>query len=233
MMPAATTVQASPLQHLASKQTIQKILLACGILSSLLYVAANIIVPLQYPGYSSFSQAVSELSAIGAPTRSLWITFIAPYGLLLFAFGCGVWLSSANSRALKIVAVSLIVQSIVGAFWPPMHMRGAPYSLTDSLHIAFTAVWLVFTILAIVSAATALGKLFRLYSILTLVTLLFFGALTGIQAPALAANQPTPWMGVWERINIGVFMLWIIVLATALLSSSTRPKPKQCSLSCC
>ena len=27
----------------------------------------------------------------------------------------------------------------------------------------------------------------------------------------------TPWIGVWERINIGVFLLWIVVLATALL----------------
>jgi flavodoxin len=28
---------------------------------------------------------------------------------------------------------------------------------------------------------------------------------------------PTPWIGVWERINVGVFLLWVIVLASALL----------------
>jgi hypothetical protein len=28
---------------------------------------------------------------------------------------------------------------------------------------------------------------------------------------------PTPWMGVWERINIYAYMLWVVVLATALL----------------
>ena len=48
------------------------ILLVCGILSSLLYIAMNVFVPMQWDGYSSASQTVSELSAIGAPTRSLW-----------------------------------------------------------------------------------------------------------------------------------------------------------------
>jgi hypothetical protein len=33
----------------------------------------------------------------------------------------------------------------------------------------------------------------------------------------MEANLPTPWMGVWERIGIGVFMVWVVVLATALL----------------
>jgi hypothetical protein len=30
-------------------------------------------------------------------------------------------------------------------------------------------------------------------------------------------NLPTTWIGLWERINIGVFMVWVIVLAMALL----------------
>ena len=50
----------------------REILLVCGIVSSLLYVAMNVFVPMQWEGYSSASQTISELSAIGAPTRSLW-----------------------------------------------------------------------------------------------------------------------------------------------------------------
>jgi hypothetical protein len=44
-----------------------------------------------------------------------------------------------------------------------------------------------------------------------------FGALTGMEAPGLEANLPTPLIGVWERIGIGVFMLWIAMLAIVLL----------------
>ena len=47
--------------------------------------------------------------------------------------------------------------------------------------------------------------------------LVVFGALSGFEALRIAANLPTPWVGVWERINIGVFLLWVMTLAIALL----------------
>ena len=49
----------------------RKSLLACGLAASLLYVAMNVFVPMQWDAYSSFSQTISELSAIDAPTRSV------------------------------------------------------------------------------------------------------------------------------------------------------------------
>ena len=68
---------------------VRKILLVCGILSSLLYVAMNVLGAIQYEGYSSASQTVSELSAIGAPTRLLWALLGPAYSLLVIAFGWG------------------------------------------------------------------------------------------------------------------------------------------------
>jgi len=72
-------------------------------------------------------------------------------------------------------------------------------------------------VLTIGFGTAAFGKRFRLYSIVTLVILFAFGALTFRDGPRIAANLPTPWVGVWERINIGAFLLWVVVLATALL----------------
>ena len=65
-------------------------LLACGLLSSPLYVAADLYAAWQWEAYSYTGQTVSELSAIGAPTRPLWIAFCVLYGPLLIAFACGV-----------------------------------------------------------------------------------------------------------------------------------------------
>ena len=76
----------------------RKILLICGIVSSLLYVAMNVFVPMQWEGYSSASQTVSELSAIGAPTRPLWVPLGVAYTLLVAAFGWGVWASARQNR---------------------------------------------------------------------------------------------------------------------------------------
>ena len=51
---------------------LRKILLVCGILSSLLYVAIDALAALRYEDYHSYaSQAISELGAIGAPTKPL------------------------------------------------------------------------------------------------------------------------------------------------------------------
>jgi hypothetical protein len=62
-----------------------------------------------------------------------------------------------------------------------------------------------------------MGRPFRLYSIATLATFVVFGTLTFMEGPRLAANLPTPWIGLWERVNIGVWLLWVVVLAVVLL----------------
>jgi uncharacterized membrane protein len=82
-------------------------------------------------------------------------------------------------------------------------------------------------LLAIGFGAAAFGKRFRLYSIATILMLVVGGVLTGLDQPRMEANLPTPWMGVWERINIGVFLLWVVVLAIALLRAQVeRPRAK-------
>ena len=61
-------------------------------------------------------------------------------------------------------------------------------------------------------------KRFRLYSMVTVVVLLVFGMLTFFEAPRLQADLPTPWIGLWERINLSAFLLWVVVLAFVLWS---------------
>jgi len=200
---------------------LRNALLLCGIFSSFLYVLANVITAILYEGYSSVSQTVSELSAIGAPTRALWVSLMIPYTLLVIAFGIGLVQSSAGNIALRIVGIVFIVDAVIGSFWPPMHQRevlaAGGGTLTDTLHIAFTMVHVPLVMVAIGFGAAALGKKFRFYSILTLIILIVSGVFTGIDSPKLQANLPTPWIGVWERIIIGVYMLWMIVLALVLL----------------
>jgi len=202
---------------------VRKLFLICGILSSLLYVAMNVFVPMRWEGYSSASRVVSELSAVGAPTRSVWVPLGIAWAVLMTAFGWDVWASAGGNHPLRVVGALLIAY---GAFniipWPPMHQRevlaAGGGTLSDTLHIVWSFVTGFFMMAAIGFGAAAYGRRFRLYSISTIVLLLVFaGALTGMNAPRMQANLPTPSIGVWERIGIAAFLLWVVVLAVALL----------------
>jgi hypothetical protein len=202
---------------------LRKTLLLCGIFSSMLYVAMTVVTAMQWEGYSSTSQTISELSAVGAPTRPLWVWLGAVYTVLVTAFGWGVWRSAGPNRTLRIVGSLILTYGLLAVLWPfaPMHLRevlaAGGGTWTDTLHLVLASVTVLVMLLAIGCAAATFGKPFRWYSILTVAILVAFGALTFVDAPGLAADLPTPWIGVWERINVGAFLLWVVVLAVALL----------------
>jgi hypothetical protein len=97
-------------------------------------------------------------------------------------------------------------------------------SFTDTWHIVMTFITLVMMLLIIGFAAASMNRSFRIYSFLTVVVFMVFGILTWLASPGISTNVPTPMIGVWERINIGAYMLWMIVLAVLLLqrAKSTR-----------
>src|SRR4029453_10785803 len=151
----------------------RKALLVCGILSSLLYVTMNVFIPIHWEGYSSASQTVSELSAIGAPTRPLWVPLGTVYTLLVAALRVG---PSRRNRALRLAGGLLVAYGVIGLAWPPMRLRevlaAGGGTLTDSMHIVFAMATVLLMLLAIGFGAAAFGKRFRLYSIATTVILL-------------------------------------------------------------
>jgi hypothetical protein len=199
------------------------VLLCCGILSSLLYVAANVRGARRWTDYSLASQTVSELSAIGAPSRPFVIPLLTAHGALVIPFGLGVCESDDRKRGLRAAGAMLVGLGASDMPAPlfPMHRREAlargERSRTDTMHIAFTSVNSFLILLAIGSASTAFGRRFRLYSIGTILVLVVSGGLTATQASRVEANLPTPWAGVSERISIGGYLLWQVVLAIALL----------------
>jgi hypothetical protein len=205
---------------------VTSFLLVCGVVSALLYAALLIFIPMLWQDYSSASQTVSELSAIDAPTRPVWVKLALIWTLLYAAFGVGVWLSAGPRQSLRVAGALVIAAAGIGLFWPPMHQRAVlaagKGTLTDTLHIAWTMANGLLTLLAVGFTAAGLGKAFRVYSIATMGTLIAAGALTSIDAPRVQANLPTPWIGVWERINIAAWLVWVVVLAVILSRQEAR-----------
>lgn len=130
-----------------------KTLLLCGIIAMFWYVAMNIVVPMYYPGYDIASYTISELSAIDAPSRTLWVIVAIAYSVLFMAFGFGVCRSSKGNRALRIAGAVIILDGLIGLFWPPMHRReviaAGGGSMTDTLHLVWAFVHLMLMLLMI------------------------------------------------------------------------------------
>jgi hypothetical protein len=203
------------------KVALKNALLVCGILSSLLYVCIDIIAGMMWEGYSFAHQAISELSAIGAPTRPLVAPLLTVYAVLLITFGVGVWSSAGQNRALRVTGGLWIGIGLVGLAWTPfpMHLGEPVSSFANTMHSIFAGVQVSLTLLAIGFGAVAYRNWFRFYSIGTILTLLT----AGVVAFGLAASGQTAWFGAIERINVYGYLLWVAVLAVVLLRADKGP----------
>ncbi len=187
--------------------TVTRIALICGIVAPLLFVCTDILAGTLYAGYSFLFQSIGELSAVGAPTRSLVVPLNIVYNLLVIVFVLGVWVSAHQNHLLRVTAVMMlgnVVFTLIGAFFP-MQPGGA----VSTVAVVVGAVSMVFFLLAIGFGAAANRSWFRLFSTGILVVFLVLTIL-GLMAA-------TSHVGVQERTMAYSYALWQGVLAIVLL----------------
>jgi hypothetical protein len=210
--------------------TPRQALLACGLLYAVLYPIVNdVIAATLYEGYSRIDQAVSELSATGAPPHA-FLTAAGPiFSLLFMGFGLGVWQSAHGKRALRLGGLLMIAHGVMSFLWMfgPMSRReviaAGGATSADTLHLVLSAATGLFVASYVATTALAFGWMFRLYSTMTIATALLFGLLSA-QVDKIEAGEPTPYMGLLERIGIGAWLLWVAVVALILIPRAS-PEP--------
>ncbi|WP_432479303.1 DUF998 domain-containing protein [Nocardioides sp. GXQ0305] len=204
-------------------------LLACGLVYALLYPVANDVVAASiHDGYSPVSQAVSELSATGAPSRPFLVWVLPVFSLLQIGFGLGMWRAARGRLPVRVAGVLMVVHGAVSFLWlaAPMSRRevlaAGGATPADSAHLVLAGATGLFVAAYVVVLAFAFGWVFRVYSALTVATALVFGMLSA-QVERIEAGEPTPSMGLLERIGIGAWLLWLAVAAIVLLREQRAP----------
>jgi hypothetical protein len=210
--------------EMRSHRIIQDVLLLAGVLSSMVYVTADLLCGLRYPGYSFTDQVISELSAIGAPTTALWVKLLQIFAVLFAAFTIGVVRESSGNRRLRLTGWLLVAFVLSGPLWSfvPMHQRGDVFTWTDVGHIALGGVTVLLVTAAIAVGSGALGRRFRVFSQILVTVAFISGAGTFAYVPRMINQLPTPWVGTVERVHLYAFFLWVGVLAVALLRRHGR-----------
>lgn len=210
---------------MTTRERIVSMLLACGVLSAFVYAATDILAALQWEGYRITNQAVSELLAVGSPTRSFIVPGMALYNTLMLAFGVGVWMAADDRRSLKATGALMMAYSVVS--WlglvvfplrPDSGLAGSgAMPLSGVLHGAATAVLVLLMFAFIITGSGAGGRPFRVYSIATIVLVLGGGIWAGTFVERVAAGEHPVGFGLIERANIYSTLVWVAVLAIVLL----------------
>jgi len=196
---------------------LQKVLLTFGILASLLKVGTDVLAGKMWKGYSFVSQSISELSAIGAPTRSLVLPLDLMYDVLMIAFSVGIWQLAGQNLLMRIVAGLIagnaVISSFVSLFLPMRIGQDASFS-ASTIHVVLMAIGVFFFLLAMGLGGAANRNWFRYYSFGTLLAYLVLAiARFLIPDQTTAAGLPVLTVGIQERTMALGYLLWVVALA--------------------
>ena len=190
----------------------------CGIISLLSYTAMVVFSPLAYPGYDWLSMAVSDLSAVGAPSAELAGQLNALYGPCGLVSIMAVCVASQN---LKTKVLRLGIYFFAAMEW----ISDVGYKLfpwvadADSshpqniMHLIVTALVVIFSltalILSIIGAKKEGMKSLFIWACVCLAAMLLGPVGTGIMPKAV--------FGLFERFSTFSAVTFNAVLGTFLL----------------
>jgi hypothetical protein len=202
--------------------TIQKLLLSCGILAPLLYLGLDLLAGKLLKGYSFSVQSMSELGAIGSPVRPLVAALTLAASAFMIAFGAGIWRAAGAAVLPRIVAGLVIGHAAAGLIATllfPNRFGVRPEFGTPGVMLMFTSV-LCF-VLAMVFGAAAFHGWMRILSITIPAAYILLAVLRFATAASSAAGA-TGLIGAQERTMAYSFLLWTLALGIYLLLLASK-----------
>jgi hypothetical protein len=187
------------------KRTLIQWMGLLGVLSLISYTAGVVFSPLAYPGYDWMSQAVSDLSAVNAPSRMLWSQLTSLYGVcgvVSITMAC-IYVQDKLNPWLRLGVYLFAIMnwvSNVGYTMFPLSESGTPNTFQDLMHAY--AVTLPVVLLSIASLVLFIiggikEKKYRSMAIFAAFALgLMFTGAIGV------GLVPEAYFGVFERFSV-------------------------------
>lgn len=203
-----------------TKISVGNKLLYGGIVAPLTYLLVDMVGKLTIPNFSLVENAVSELTQAGSENTVLFSAAFFLSAIMTIFFGAGIIICYREFKLLKFGGILLIIlgsiSSLTGTIFP-MDPIGSEHTLYGNLHLILTGVSVPISIALIVSMGAGLyrekhWKYFWVYSLVTLLTMLVFGGLS----PWIISNK-VEFMGLFERVVVYAYLLWVFILAMALI----------------
>ena len=208
---------------------IRKAFIFSGIAAPILYVITVIIGASLRADYSHIVNAVSELLSIGSPNKAILDIIFNIYNALLLAFAMGAFATLKNypriSRTSMGILISIQLISFSWGFFP-MDPLGAEATVAGTMHNVLGGIVALATIIMPLLMGLGLRKMdgFKQYSRYCFVSsaIIFVSGLTGV----FLGSQGILLFGLFERITIGTYEIWIFVTALKCLGAFAAPQKK-------
>lgn len=202
---------------------LRKTLLFCGLVAPVLYVVTAIVGAALRPNdYSHIVNAISELLSNGAPNKAVLDVVFNIYNALLLAFAIGAYLALKSFPRITRVAMGILIAIQVLSFsWGffPMDPMGAEATSAGTMHNILGGVVAMATIAIPLLMGLGVKRLpgFYRYAVYSFVSsaIIFISGLTGV----ILSGQGVQLFGLFERITIGTYEVWIFVTAMKLLKT--------------
>lgn len=205
---------------------LRKILVICGLIAPVLYIATAIVGAACRPDdYSHIVNAISELISNGAPNKAILDIVFNIYNALLLAFAIGAYSALKNMPRISRISMGILIGIQILSFsWGffPMDPLGAEATFAGTMHNILGGVVALATIIMPLLMGLGVRRLdgFKHYAVYSLISsaIIFVSGLTGV----ILAGQGFHLFGLFERITIGSYEIWILVTALRLLKVNEK-----------
>ena len=200
---------------------LRKTLVSCGIAAPVMYIVTAIVGAALRPNdYSHIINAISELLSNGAPNKAVLDVVFNIYNALLLAFAIGAYSVTKNMPRLTQISMGILIGIQVLSFsWGffPMDPLGAEVTFAGTMHNVLGGVVALATIIMPLLMGLGVRRLddFSRYASYSFISsaIIFVSGLTGV----ILAGQGVQLFGLFERITIGTYEVWIFITALSLL----------------
>jgi hypothetical protein len=191
--------------------------LLAGPLATIIYVFAVIYGAAIRPGYSHVYDLISELISSKAPNKKLLNPLFLVFNTLTGIFAIGLFrLPSGGLVTMTWAAIILFAEAIFGfaTVFFPQDERTDPVTHTGTMHIVLAGLSSLSTMGSMLLAGLWFNDTPAIYTFVSLAVVFITGGMT-----AVATGRKSPVAGLLERITIGGFLQWMLVVGILLFAS--------------
>jgi hypothetical membrane protein len=205
----------------------KKVLYLGGIIGPIVFLLNDIIGSIITHGFNPIKNAVSELTQRGSENVILLssLFLIAAMMLVVFAVGIVIHYRFAFSKLMFLGGIFIIFLGIFSALSGtifPMDPFDTDTTFPGTMHIVLTGFNIILIIMAIPMIGVGLykgkkWKSFRVYSLITVLIMAICGGFTSV-----FMMNDIELLGLFERITIYAYQLWIAILAILLINEQSK-----------